>query len=59
MNRREELKILIASLVDDISKLYEELRYSGIEVYISKHGKIQQLQLQIDNYIKELKELNK
>ena len=54
-----ELEILISSLVAQVHKLYNEVYFKSIDKYLSDHGKICALQLQIDTYVKELKALTK
>lgn len=59
MTRRMELEILITSLVSQIYALYDKVRFDQIDKYLGQHDKIGALQLQVNEYVKELKQLSK
>lgn len=54
-----ELEILITSLVSQIYALYDKVRFDQIDKYLGQHDKIGALQLQVNEYVKELKQLSK
>ena len=57
MDRKAELKILIASLVSELHTLYEGVYYKHVDNYLNQHSKAKTLHQQIDKYIIEYNSL--